>query len=135
MDCRKTVNTSLVRSILDNDSIIWDPYQAKDIEKLKRVQRQAARFITNDYQSREDGCVTEMLQALELYLLEKHRSISRLTFMQKGVEGLVLAIPPEEFLKPVKTKRQIKGTQFKDHISHKILLDQVRSGFLGHIMV
>ena len=28
--------------------IIWDPYYAKDIDKLERVQRQGARFITGD---------------------------------------------------------------------------------------
>ena len=53
MDCRKTAYLFLVRSILDYGGSIWDPYQVKDIEKLESVQRQAARFITNDYQSRE----------------------------------------------------------------------------------
>ena len=38
-----------------------DPYQTKDTEKLERVQRQAARFTTNDYHSREEGCVTGVL--------------------------------------------------------------------------
>ena len=78
MDCRKNAYLSLVRSILDYGSIIWDSYQTKDIEKLERVQRLAARFITNDYKSREEGCVTGMLQALELSSLEKYRSINGL---------------------------------------------------------
>ena len=76
MDCRKTAYLSLVRSILDYGSIIWDPYQVKDIEKLECVQRPAARFITNDYQWREKGCVTGLLQALELSSLGKHHSIN-----------------------------------------------------------
>ena len=29
----------------------------------ERVQRQAARFITGDYRTREEGCVTGMLQS------------------------------------------------------------------------
>ena len=33
-DCRKTAYISLVRSVLDYGSIIWDPYLAKDIEKV-----------------------------------------------------------------------------------------------------
>ena len=94
MDCRKTAYLSLVRSILDYGSIIWDPYQAKYIEKLERVQSQAARFIINDYQSRKEGCVTGMLQALELSSLEKHRRINRLIFTFKVVEGLFPVTPP-----------------------------------------
>ena len=47
-DCRKSEYISLVRSVLDYGSIIWDPYLSRDIEKFERVQRQAARFITGD---------------------------------------------------------------------------------------
>ena len=119
--CRKNAYLSLGRSILNYGSIIWDHYQTKDIEKLERVQRQAARFITNYFKSREEGCVTGMLQALELSSLEKYRSINRLVFMYKVVEGLVPAIYPDELLKPAKIERQIKGKQFKDHFSQNII--------------
>ena len=44
-DCRKSAYISLVRSVLDYGSIIWDPYLSRDIEKLERVQRQAARLL------------------------------------------------------------------------------------------
>ena len=62
-----------------------------------------------------------MLQALELSSLEKHRSVDRLIFMYMVVEGLVPAIPPDEFLKPTKTRRQIKGKQYSDYIHSNIL--------------
>ena len=65
-ECRKTAYISLVSSILDYGSIVWDPYLKQDIEKLERVQKQAANFITGDYRTREEGCVTGMLQSLEL---------------------------------------------------------------------
>ena len=68
-DCRKSAYISLVRSMLDYGSIIWDPYLSRDIEKLERVQRQAAHFITGDYHSREEGGVTGMLDMLELETL------------------------------------------------------------------
>ena len=68
---------------------MWDPYLKQDIERLERVQRQAARFITGDYRTREEGCVTSMLQSLELSSLENRRSTNRLIFMHKVVEGLV----------------------------------------------
>ena len=44
-DCRKSAYLSLVRSVLDYGSIIWDPYLSREIEKLERVQRQAARLL------------------------------------------------------------------------------------------
>ena len=107
-DCRITAYISLVRSVLDYGSIIWDPYLTKGIEKLERVQRQAARFITGDYHSREDGSVNKMLETLELETLERRRISCRLVFLFKVVEGLVPAINPDEFLKSQKPKRHIK---------------------------
>ena len=120
-ECRKTAYISLVRSILDYGSIVWDPYLKQDIEKLERVQKQAARFITGDYRTREEGCVTGMLQSLELSSLENRRSSNRLIFMYKVVEGLVPAIPPNEFLKPTRQKRQVKAKHFESCETTNIL--------------
>ena len=123
LDCRKSAYTTLVRSLLDYGSIIWDPYLKQDIDKLERVQKQAARFITGDYKMREEVCVTRMLETLELSSLEQRRSINRLVFMFKVVEELVPAIPPDDFLKPQKHKRQIKSKKYTDYIS-KTLIDR-----------
>lgn len=91
-----------MRSILDYGSINWDPYLTSDIDKIERVQRRAARFKTGDYKTRDEGCVTKMLDHLELQPLQERRSASRLIFLYKVVEGLVPAIPPEEHFKPAK---------------------------------
>ena len=99
-DCRKTAYVSLVRSLLDYGSVIWDPYLKQDIDKLERVQRQAARFITGDYKTREEGCVTRILETLELSSLEQRRSFNRLVFLYKVVEVLVPDVSPDVFLKP-----------------------------------
>ena len=104
----------------------WDPYLKYDINKIERMQRKVARFITGDHKMREEGfgfgfksgiclliapvpvhCfsiafVTRMLETLELSSLEQRRSINRLVFMYKVVEGLVPAIPADDFLKPQK---------------------------------
>ena len=121
LDCRKSAYTTLVRSLLDYESIIWYPYLKQDIDKLERVQRKAARFITGDYKTREEGCVTRMLETLELSSLEQRRSFNRLVFMYKVVEGLVPAIPVDDFLKPQKTKRHIRPRKYSDHISKNIV--------------
>ena len=112
-ECRKTACISLERSILDYGSIVWDPYLKQDIAKLERVQTQAARFITGDYRTREEGCVTGMPQSVELSSLENRRSSNRLIFMFKVVKGLVPALPPNEFLEPIRQKRQVKEKYLK----------------------
>ena len=112
---------SLVRSSLEYGSIIWDPYLLRDTDKLERVQRQAARFITGDYRSREEGSVTKMLEMLDLQSLENRRSASRLVFFYKVVDGLVPAVSPEEFLMSVKQKWIIKTKKFSDYKSSNII--------------
>ncbi|KAH3833413.1 hypothetical protein DPMN_106723 [Dreissena polymorpha] len=51
-------------SKLEYGSVMWDPYQQGDIDKLERVQRCATRFITKNYKSRQDGYVLAMLDKL-----------------------------------------------------------------------
>ena len=48
IDCRQTAYVSLVRPIIEYGATVWNPYLKKDINRLKRVQHQAARFITKD---------------------------------------------------------------------------------------
>ena len=52
---------ALIRSIMEYEAIIWDPYNKNDINKLENLQRRGARFITKDYKSREEGIMTKML--------------------------------------------------------------------------
>ncbi|KAK7089679.1 hypothetical protein V1264_024363 [Littorina saxatilis] len=63
-ECRRLAYITLVRSTLEYGATVWDPYLRRDTERLERVQRQAARFITRDYKSRSPGCVTDMLRNL-----------------------------------------------------------------------
>ena len=98
-----------------------DPYLKQDIDKLEYVQRQAARFITGNYKTRKEGCVTRMLETLELSSLEERRSFNILVFMYKVVEGLVPPIPVDDFLKPQKPKRHIRPRKCSDHISKNIV--------------
>lgn len=56
-ECRKTAYISLVRPTIEYCAIVWHryPYMATNINKLNRIQRQAAGFIAGDYKSREEG--------------------------------------------------------------------------------
>ena len=99
-ECRRLAYISLVRSRLEYAETVWDPYYQQDIEKLERVQRQAARFITKDYRTREPGCVNRMLQDLNLPpLAERHRQAC-LGLMYKIAGGLIPTIPPKKLPDP-----------------------------------
>ena len=86
---------SLVRSILDYASIVWDPYLQKDIDKLEGVQRRAARFVCNNYKSKSS--VTEMLKELKWQPLKDRRRDQRLVFFHKIIYDLV-AVPADNLL-------------------------------------
>ena len=59
----------------------WDPYMAKDIQQLERVQRHAARFVKTDY--RRTTSVTGLLNELGwLPLFERRKKISFDCFLQ-----------------------------------------------------
>ena len=114
-ECRKLAYISLVRSTLEYESSIWDPYLQKDINSIEKVQRQAARFIKRDYKSREEGCVTNMLNDLDLPSLQQRREFNKLVFLFKIAGGMVPAINSCDYLTPQKPKRRIKAKQFSDY--------------------
>ncbi len=119
--CRRTAYISLVRSILEYGAIIWDPHCRKDIDKLEKVQHRAARFITGDYRTREKGCVTSMLKDLHLQSLEDRRRDKRLTFLYKLSKKLVPAIHSDQYLTPVRPRRQIRARKFENYQSANII--------------
>jgi hypothetical protein len=120
-DCRRSAYLALVRSVLEYGSVVWDPYYVKDINRLEKVQRQAARFISGDYKSRDSGCVTQMLSDLDLPSLQDRRRTIRLTFFYKVVEGLVPAMHCQDFLTPIRPKRRIIAKEFKDCVATNIV--------------
>ena len=109
---------------MEYGSIIWDPYTKQEIAKLESIQRSEARFITKDCKSREEGCMTKMLNELNLPTLQFRRQKKRLIFFYKLVEGQVPAMPPDLFVKYQKSKRQIRAKKYDNCITNN-------SDFLG----
>lgn len=102
---------SLIRPILEYGAIVWDPHLKKDIDKLERVQRSAARFIAGDFRTTTPGFVTKILDQNQLPTLQSRREDLCLTFFHKIVQGLVPAIPPQTFLTPQQTGRLRRTTR------------------------
>ena len=80
--------TALVRPILEYASASWDPHCLKHIKTLERIQRQAARFCTQNY-SREPGTLTQLLKDLQWDTLQTRRKIKRLTIIYKMEHNLI----------------------------------------------
>jgi hypothetical protein len=109
--CRRNAYLALVRPLMEYSSTIWDPYQKQDIDRLERIQRNAVRFISGDYRTTTPGFVTGLLAKHKLPPLQDRRESLRLLFFFKVVEGLVPALPPDQFVTPQKQGRQIKSSQ------------------------
>ena len=77
---------SLVRPSLEYSSAVWDPHQQQDKQRLERIQRRAARYVTNRYHN--TSSVSDMLDQLEWSSLESRRTNSRLTMMYKMTKHL-----------------------------------------------
>ena len=104
-----------IRSSLEYGATACDPYWKQDVDRLERVQRQAARFIKRDYRTRETGCVGHMLHELNLPQLQERRKQQRLTALYKIVKGRIPATPPESFLiLPDRNRRRIRPTTVRD---------------------
>ena len=119
--CRMNAYLALARSKLEYGCVAWDPHLKSGIDKLEKIQRSAARFITRDYRSRHEGCVTEMLQDLGLQSLEERRRQLQLTFLYKVVEGRVPAINVEHYLKSQRPKRTVRAKQYTDFVTKNIV--------------
>ena len=100
---------------------IWNPYLKGDIDKLERIQNRAIRFVKKDYRSRETGAIARMREYLELETLEERRLSLRLILRYKVVEGLVPALPTDNFVKLARPKRNINAKHFEDHITSNIV--------------
>ena len=79
--------SALVRPLLEYCHTIWDPHQQSNKDTIEKVQRRAARFVSNDY-SRKSS-VTKMLTQLEWDTLETRRTRARLRLIYKETHGLI----------------------------------------------
>ena len=101
---------SLVRPILEYSSPVWDPYLAKDIQALEKVQRRAAHWVMSDYSW--SSSVTVMLDHLGWPTLAECRLFARLSTFYKIVHRLSAPQLPSYFPTTNRLTRQYRSLHF-----------------------
>ena len=79
------------------------------INQVEKIQRQAARFIYNDFSW--NSSVSNMLHQLDLPMLTYHRDKARITFLYKIIHKLVDITPSGSYLRP--NSRDTRGHPLK----------------------
>ena len=87
----------MVRSLLEYSCPVLDPYRQGDIDKLNKIQKAAARFVTNNYQRKSS--VTALIQDLGWTDLQTRRKNFRLKSLYTIFNGFI-AVPVSVLLTP-----------------------------------
>ena len=112
---------SMVRSLLEYSCPVWDPYRQGDIAKLNKIQRAAARFVTNNYQRKSS--VTALIQDLGWTDLQTRRKNFRPTSLYKILNGLI-AVPVSDLLTPADERTRGGHKKSFKHIRANTTLGQ-----------
>ena len=106
---------ALVRPKLEYSSSVWDPHSRSHISQIEKVQRRAARFVSNRYHN--TSSVSDMLQNLNWPSLEIRRTQSRLVMFYKIIHNVVAIMPPEFLLQPADSRTRQGSAYSYKHIS------------------
>jgi hypothetical protein len=102
---------SLVRPTLEYACTVWDPYIQDDINTLEKVQRRAARYVTNRY--RNTSSVGDMLSSLNWRSLADRRTDARLTMLYKISNGLVAVSKTNRLSPPLRQTRNLHDSAYQ----------------------
>jgi hypothetical protein len=82
---RDTAYISLIRPTLEYGCTIWEPHQKSNVQKLEKVQRKAARFVSGLYHP--TASVSKMLHDLGWKSLYERRCDQRLVLLYKIINN------------------------------------------------
>ena len=106
---RDTAYISLIRPALEYSCSVWHPHKKSNKDKIEKVQRRAARFVSNNF--RRKASVSEMLHDLGWQSLDGRRQDQRLVLFYKIINGLV-SVETEDILTPADSRTR-KNHSFK----------------------
>ena len=78
---RDTAFISLIRPALEYSCSVWHPHKKSNKDKIEKVQRRAARFVSNNFRRR--ASVSEMLHDLGWQSLDSRRQDQHLVLFYK----------------------------------------------------
>ena len=87
---------------------------------MEKVQRRAAKYVTNNYTDRSPGTVTSMLEYLKWTSLEHRRQQIHLGMLYKINNGLV-DIDPESFFRHSDPRARGSQRLYQQQTQHHIL--------------
>ena len=89
MDCHQNYFKSsfILFVILDYGSCVWDPHLVTQIQKLEKIHKRAARFVTGNH-TFEHGNTKLNMDTLGWYPLQERRAKLKLTLFYKILNNL-----------------------------------------------
>ena len=104
---KKTTYTAMVRPAMEYASTIWDLVSQKHIQMLEQIQWHAPWYVFNNYTDRTPGCLTQMVEDLNLESLEDHTRTNCLCMLYRILHNLV-DVQPDTYL-------QVRDRQTRGH--------------------
>ena len=104
--CFKT----LVKPILEYGCCVWDPHLKNQINNLEKVHKNAARFVTNNYQY-EHGSTLQNMKQLGWTPLEEQRARNKMVIFFKATNDLI-DIPINDLIKSNRRTRNSDSQTF-----------------------
>ena len=108
--------TALVRPKLEYACAVWDPHHQNNIDNLEKVQKRAARFVTNNYRM-ETGNSQFNLDTLEWPKLQERRLQNKLTLFQKARLNQVDIVTDHLNLRHTRTRQGGDGLTYDRQFS------------------
>ena len=105
---------TLVRPVLEYASSSWNPYTDTDIKYLEQIQRNAARFVRNDYNTATS--TSSLVKSLGWDTLEHRLLFNQSVLFYKFHNNLVICQTPS----PVKSTDKIKSTRSHQLTSYQL---------------
>lgn len=93
---REMAYNTLVRPQLEYAAAVWDPHTKDNTNKVEKVQRRAARWVSCNYERL--ASVTDMVETLGWRSLAQRRADARLCLFYKIINGLV-AVPLPDYIR------------------------------------
>ena len=106
---RDTAYISLIRPALEYSCSVWHPHKKSNKDKIEKVQRRAARFVSNNF--RRKASVSEILHNLGWQSLDSRRQDQRLVLFYKIINELA-SVETEDILTPADSRTR-KNHSFK----------------------